>query len=1376
MRLTKHIFSILLFSIISINLISAPDSTFNKTKTISKQTLAGCEPGQTSSELAINNVRFIVNSSGDMWWNLTNPVYEIPAGSGTHSLFAGSLWVGGLDTNNQLHIAAMKYRENGSDYWPGPLITSGDQQAEVNSGICQQYDQHFYISREMVREYIMYYQCSQDPDCDENVNFPAYVIPDVIQYWPAHGPSGGYDYYLAPFWDSNSDGEYNPYDGDFPYYEFPDFGFTDDPDCLRPRNRESKLFGSHTLWWVFNDKGNNHDETGGTSIGLEIHAQAFAFDDDSDIKNMSFYNYQIINRSTTTLHDTYIGIWADPDIGYQGDDYIGCDVSRGLGYAYNGDSYDESEGEDMGYGQNPPAIGIDFFEGPYMDADGMDNPSSWDTVNNIPVLNCESGDILNGNINGLNFEDGIIDNERSGMTSFMYFNNTSSGANINTLDPSMAIEYYNYLRGFWLDGTPLFYGGTGHYSNYLADQSTATKFAFPGNPTSDPCGWGQNGIPQDNWSEASLAMQSGDRRFVISSGPFTLYPGAINDITFGAVWARASSGNPWASVEAMQQADDIAQNMFNSCFRIMDGPDAPELNIIETNNKLIFHIFSIQASNNYLESYIGNDPSQIISNSSSQYMYNQKFKFQGYQVFQLKNANTDFETSRYDTSLVKEIFQCDIYDDINKIINYKFSDEQNDFIPVTEVNGSNNGIAHSFTISNDAFTEGSSNLVNFKEYYFTIIAYAQNDAELFNSQNPETFYYQKTPYLQSNYNIKVYKAMPHNTSPEDEGTTLNSEYDQKIAVEMTEGYGNSNYIIDLEQETIDEIMSGYPWKSNVRKYKEGYAPIEIKIVDPLNVKNDDYTLLFSHSETNALGLIGTSYASLSSPYYSPFNYSIYNSEGDTILSAFSVLLENETEELFTDWGFSVSLAQNNFSANNDKNSYQNGFLDAEIIFKDSNKRWLEFVEDLDNYNSYNWIRSGTYYHPEWDKSDCVNRNYDDFEGYDNDEYFENVLNGTWAPYKLTSTYIDGPAYLRARSLQNISRYEPISSVDLVITLDTTKWSRSCVIETCDNKWEQDTDCENELLQQVSPIVNENSIGGAHKFALRQSPSVDKSGNPLNDGTHGLGWFPGYAIDVRTGERLNIIFGEDSSMPDQNGTDMIWNPTSEYGTPENAVMGGKHFVYIMGNNQNYANEPYNAPNYDSCKWIYNNLLAYEETGVATTSLSRAWTSAMWCAIPVKNQYLENLACDVTVKLRVSTPYHKGIHEFEVNNPENDNYPVFKFSTRGLQAETSNAEVLTEALDIINIVPNPYYWGNHYGNYTYDNYVRIINLPKICEISIFNASGYLIRKITKNDSNTFYQWDMTDKNGNHITNGMYIIHLKVPGIGEKVLKWFGSTYTE
>ena len=107
---------------------------------------------------------------------------------------------------------------------------------------------------------------------------------------------------------------------------------------------------------------------------MEIRAQAFAFSTQDEINNMTFYNYVIINQGTQTLGQTYFGTWVDADLGSSIDDYVGCDVQRGLGYCYNGDAFDEPTTSSPGYGLNPPAVGVDFFEGPYQDADGIDNP------------------------------------------------------------------------------------------------------------------------------------------------------------------------------------------------------------------------------------------------------------------------------------------------------------------------------------------------------------------------------------------------------------------------------------------------------------------------------------------------------------------------------------------------------------------------------------------------------------------------------------------------------------------------------------------------------------------------------------------------------------------------------------------------------------------------------------------------------------------------------------------------------------------------------------------------------------------------------------------------------------------------------------------
>ena len=93
----------------------------------------------------------------------------------------------------------------------------------------------------------------------------------------------------------------------------------------------------------------------------------------------------------------------------------------------------------------------------------------------------------------------------------------------------------------------------------------------------------------------------------------------------------------------------------------------------------------------------------------------------------------------------------------------------------------------------------------------------------------------------------------------------------------------------------------------------------------------------------------------------------------------------------------------------------------------------------------------------------------------------------------------------------------------------------------------------------------------------------------------MGWFPGYAINTVTGERLNIMFGEDSRYVQHNGRDMIWNPVSvQRDGTQDYVLGGRHYIYVL----NAGNQPfhnmrkstilgnvcrYRTPSYDAGRW-------------------------------------------------------------------------------------------------------------------------------------------------------------------------------------------------
>ena len=68
---------------------------------------------------------------------------------------------------------------------------------------------------------------------------------------------------------------------------------------------------------------------------------------------------------------------------------------------------------------------------------------------------------------------------------------------------------------------------------------------------------------------------AGDRRFVMSTGPFTLSPEGPQQIIFGIVFARGTSN--FNSVTRMKQTDDLAQALVDANFFVPPPPAAPDL-------------------------------------------------------------------------------------------------------------------------------------------------------------------------------------------------------------------------------------------------------------------------------------------------------------------------------------------------------------------------------------------------------------------------------------------------------------------------------------------------------------------------------------------------------------------------------------------------------------------------------------------------------------------------------------------------------------------------------------------------------------------------------------------------------------------------------
>jgi len=1299
---------------------------------------ANCAPASSLQTLEVNNVSALIETGGVLWMNRATgaAAYEVPKNSGKTALFAGSLWLGGMDGGGNLRVAAVRFRQVGDDYWSGPLV---EGTATISPERCDEMDRFFIITRKEVEEFKAYFEAKCAGFPDHLGDWSTYTIPNSILEWPAHGNIGeGEAWNMAPYYDNADDcaagGENNVYDpvndGDYPYYDLNNDQC--DPAC-GSTDRRAVLYGDYTIWWVFNDAGNIHTETGGLPIGMEIKAQAFGFATNDEINNMTFYNYELSNRGTQTLTNTYFGQWVDPDLGDYLDDYVGCDVSRGLGYCINGDAFD---GGPFGYGSAPPAIGVDFFQGPFQDADFIDNPLTTDV--NMALA---TGGIPYKGL-GIGYGDGCPDNERYGMRKFMYHNNDNS----NLGDPQFGIDYYNLMKGIWKDGVNCTYGGNGYGGSIQAD------YMFPGD--TDPLNWGTKGVSTPgSWSETTAGNLPGDRRFVQAAGPFTLEPGAVNNVTVGVVYARSLSSDPLETLKALQRADDKAQSLFDNCFKLVDGPPAPELGIQEVDRELMFTIYNATGKNlNEDYSELDSRIPETIDLDTNEVNADRLYRFQGYQVFQLKNeAVSAADVSNPD--LARLVFQCDKKDSADRLINFIFDEDLGFSVPTEMVDGTNEGLSHSFNLKLDLFAQGDNRLVNHKRYYYLAVAYAFNEYKKYDPGQPDLLNGQKLPYIAGRLNgqggeIKTFVGIPHIPAPELNGTVANADFGDGVEITRIEGKGNTGNYLEITKESEDEILANF--KMENLTYKAGKGPVKIKVIDPLNVKPGNFNIQFVLDSNGVL---------------SDANWILYDlNTGDTIYSDKSIIVGNE--QLLPDYGISIEI-ENKPWLHVKSNNYFTHAAGSALTFADSSIAWLTHMEDNDAIIWENWIRAGVNPDPTLSVggSDVLVGPSDDRVPLDPEEEYEGMINGGWAPYRMVGDTTNQPADRNLRPYRNWVQngLQKVESIDVVFTKDRSKWTKCVVFEMGED-----------------PILN---VQNANKFDVKPVQSVDEYGAPAT-GT-GMGWFPGYAIDVESGERLNMAFGEDSWLGSHNGADMIWNPTStKYSGMGQPIFGGKHYLYVFKNDRreefNQSKLLDRQPVYDEAAWMKAQL-----TSPSTSNKINVWSSCIWVGAPMISSeelmlsYADGLIpTETRVELRVEKAYeeyalgtnhiHNSLDEINSLNLWN---PLYNFSTDDAATSLAVDTTAVSALDIIRAVPNPYLAYSAYEQSKLDTRMKVTNLPDKCTVTIFNTAGRLIKTIKKDNLITSVDWDMKNEKGIPIASGCYIIHVNAPGIGEKIIKWYG-----
>ncbi|MEM6724369.1 MAG: T9SS type A sorting domain-containing protein [Bacteroidota bacterium] len=290
-------------------------------------------------------MRVALLNGGDAFWNLDNGQYFIPyeveEAERPTPVFAGAIWLGGIDPGGNLRIAAQTYRQTGNDFWAGPLDANGQTTPEN----CSNFDQIWKVDQFEIEAHIA--------DWEDNslIDGP---ITDAILYWP--GRNNPYfeveqgfvlpDQDLAPFYDRNNDGLYDPLSGDYPVFEH------QNPDAV-PRAM---------AWMVFNDNAGAHTVTGGTPLQAEIQQTYWIVNSENypQLNYTLFRKDKIINRGAVALDSVHFSSWLDADLGCYDNDFTGSIPECNTFYFYNGTSFDNNCGV-LGYGNNPPVFAHTFL-------------------------------------------------------------------------------------------------------------------------------------------------------------------------------------------------------------------------------------------------------------------------------------------------------------------------------------------------------------------------------------------------------------------------------------------------------------------------------------------------------------------------------------------------------------------------------------------------------------------------------------------------------------------------------------------------------------------------------------------------------------------------------------------------------------------------------------------------------------------------------------------------------------------------------------------------------------------------------------------------------------------------------------------------------
>ncbi|MEK6649798.1 MAG: hypothetical protein AABY75_02385 [Bacteroidota bacterium] len=478
----------------------------------------------------------------------------------------------------------------------------------------------------------------------------------------------------APFIDRNGNGIFDPPPPFSPMFSVDSLvsGGYDEPGVS---GADMSLPADQVIFTVYNDL--NVDKAlyfaSSEPMGLEVQKTMWGYRRTDASGNLYFVRFRLIYKGgvdtsvatgdhfgTFWIDSMYVAQWSDPDLGNAGDDLVGCDTTLGLGFCYNANAED---GEFQSFSLAPPAVGYDLLAGARVASPGDSamfgfiRRAGW---KNLP------------------------------MTAFVYSSYGSPQEPYPPYYPITTGRWWKMLRGF----QPL--GSLTTADQYYASPPgvAPSKFTLSGDPVAGT-GW-LDGMGQ------SYSFPAGDRRIVLSSGPFAFAPGDTQEIYMSLV--AGLGGDRISSVAVMKYNDRYVQSAFDRLFAIPRAPAKPDVKTVALDREIVLEWGS-----------------NAVAVQRTEAVTSAGLQFEGYNIYELPTSSSAITEGT-------KLATYDLANGVTKIVDETWSATAGTIIPFIVQRGNDTGVRRSIRITRSYMTDPTSGdpLVNGKEYHFAVTAYSWN--------------------------------------------------------------------------------------------------------------------------------------------------------------------------------------------------------------------------------------------------------------------------------------------------------------------------------------------------------------------------------------------------------------------------------------------------------------------------------------------------------------------------------------------------------------------------------------------------------------------------------------------------------------------------